>query len=112
MGSGARKTKAMKDNFNGLILDEMAFWELMQQKIGGYVLDQQLQAQEYGEDERLNNEEAKLRAELAKLEKKTADVKRKLEQLTETKMGVKKQKIEANSLSSDVPNFVGESLES
>lgn len=71
----------------------------------------QLQAQQEGEDEHLQNEEAKLRAELTKLEKKTVDVKRKLEQLTETKTGIKKQKREAESLSA-LANFTREKPES
>lgn len=108
MGNGARKTKAIRDNFGGAILGEMAFWELMEQKIGGTTLNEQLQV-DGAQDEHLANEEAKLRAELAKLEKKTVDVKRKLERLTEDKSGSKKQKTEADSFSGLSNNLVGKS---
>ncbi|TID24874.1 3-ketoacyl-CoA thiolase [Venturia nashicola] len=111
MGKGAKKTKAMKENFAGVILDETSFWDLMQQKVGGHTINVQLQAQQEGDDKRLESEEAKLRAELAKLEKKTVEVKRKLEQLTETKTGVKKQKIEAEGFS-ELAKFTGEKTES
>lgn len=108
MGNGARKTKAIRDNFSGAILGEMAFWELMEQKIGASTLKEQLQV-DGGEDEHLAKEEAKLRAELVKLEKKTVDVKRKLERLTEDKFASKKQKMEADSFSGLFNNLVEKS---
>ncbi|QDS75512.1 hypothetical protein FKW77_005014 [Venturia effusa] len=106
MGRGARKTQAMRSNFfGGVIFDEAAFWDLMQQKLGDHVLNEQLQSQDNVKDEQLATEEAKLRAELTRLEKKTSDVKRKLEHLAEGKTGVKKQKTEASGLS-ELSTFV------